>query len=212
MNAIDVPEILPEPDGGPKVQYFTATSLDGFIADEHHSLDWLFEVPHDGADGDDGSWDEFIGRVGPMAMGATTYSWVLKHHPEMLDGPEKWREFYDDRPCWVFTHRELPRIPDIDLTFVQGDVRPVYDEMVAARPGARVWANVWIVGGGDLVGQFDDAGLLDEIWLGLTPVVLGAGAPLLPRRITSERMRFRRATQSGQRVRIVLDVSQRPRT
>jgi dihydrofolate reductase len=200
---MDVPEVPPRT--APKVQYFTATSLDGFIADEHDSLDWLFAVPHDPAEGDDGSWDEFIGGVGPLVMGATTYEWVLRHHPEMLEGPDKWREFYDDRPAWVFTHRSLPRIPGIDLTFVQGPVRPVYDEMVAAHPDA----NVWVVGGGDLVGQFDDAGLLDEVWLGLTPVFLGAGAPLLPRRITSERMSFRRVRQTGQRVRVVLDVSRR---
>jgi dihydrofolate reductase len=199
MNAIDVPETLPDPSG-PRVQYFTACTLDGFIADADNSLDWLFEVPHEG---DDGSWDEFIGPVGSLVMGATTYEWILAHDPEMLDGPDKWREYYDDRPCWVFTHRELPRIPGIGLSFVQGEVRPVYDEIVAARPGA----NIWVVGGGDLVGQFDDAGLLDEIWLGLTPVVLGAGAPLLPRRITSERLRFRTVQRSGQRVRVVLDVS-----
>jgi len=206
MNAVDVPEVLPE-SAGPKVQYFTATSLDGFIADEHNSLDWLFEVPHpDDEEGADGSWEEFIGPVGPLVMGATTYEWVLGHHPEMLEGPEKWREFYDDRPAWVFTHRDLPRIPGVDLSFVRGHVRPVYDAMLAARPGQ----NIWLVGGGDLVGQFDDAGLLDEIWLGLTPVTLGAGAPLLPRRITSERMRFRRVEQDGQRVRVVLDVSRRP--
>jgi dihydrofolate reductase len=199
MNAIDVKETLPSPPG-PRVQYFTACTLDGFIADADNSLDWLFEVPHEG---DDGSWDEFIGPVGSLVMGATTYEWILAHDPEMLDGPDKWREYYDDRPCWVFTHRELPRIPGIGLSFVQGEVRPVYDEIIAARPDA----NIWVVGGGDLVGQFDDAGLLDEIWLGLTPVVLGAGAPLLPRRITSERLRFRTVQRSGQRVRVVLDVS-----
>ncbi len=207
MNAIDVPEVLPDPPADPagvKVQYFTATSLDGFIADERNSLDWLFEVPHSD---DDGSWDEFIGPVGSLVMGATTYEWVLGHDPEMLEGPDKWREYYDDRPAWVFTHRELPRIPGIDLTFVRGDVRPVYDAIVAALPEK----NIWVVGGGDLVGQFDDAGLLDEIWLGLTPVTLGAGAPLLPRRITSERMRFRSVAQTGQRVRVVLDVSRRPK-
>jgi dihydrofolate reductase len=187
----------------PKVQYFTATTLDGFIADEHHSLDWLFVVERDE---DDPSWDEFIGGVGSMAMGATTYEWVLGHEPAMLDGPDRWRSYYDDRPCWVFTHRELPRIPGIDLTFVQGDVRPVYDDMVAARPGK----NVWIVGGGELVGQFDDAGLLDEVRLGLTPVTLGAGAPLLPRRITSERLRLRSVQRSGQLVNLVYDVSRAP--
>ena len=65
-----------------------------------------------------------------------------------------------------------------------------------------------MVGGGDLVGQFDDAALLDEIHMHLTPVVLGAGAPLLPRRITSDRLRFRTAGLSGQRLNVVLDVEQ----
>jgi dihydrofolate reductase len=202
MNAIDVPERVPDPPGV-KVQYYTATSLDGFIADDDNSLDWLFVVERDE---DDGSWEEFIGGVGALVMGATTYEWVLGHEPAMLEGPEKWRSYYADRPCWVFSHRELPRIPDIDLTFVQGDVRAVHDEIVAARPGQ----NVWVVGGGDLVGQFDDAGLLDEIRLGVTPVTLGAGAPLLPRRITSERLRLRSVARSGQMVQTVYDVRRSP--
>jgi dihydrofolate reductase len=181
-----------------KVQYFTACTLDGFIADEHHSLDWLFEVPHDE---DDGTWDEFISGVGPMAMGATTYEWVLEHH-QLLDNPQRWRDFYDDRPCWVFTHRDLPPIPGIDIRFASGDVRPVHDEMVATLPDK----NVWIVGGGDLVGQFDDAGLLDEVWLGMRPVFLGAGAPLLPRRITSKRLSLREVRHSGHQLRLILEV------
>ena len=74
--------------------------------------------------------------------------------------------------------------------------------MVATTAGT----NIWLVGGGDLVGQFDDAGLLDEIHVHVTPVVLGAGAPLLPRRITSERLRFREGSVSGQRFNVVLDV------
>ncbi len=45
--------------------------------------------------------------------------------------------------------------------------------------------NVWLVGGGELVGQFADQGLLDEIHLGVAPVMLGGGAPLLPRRLTA---------------------------
>jgi dihydrofolate reductase len=180
-----------------KVQYYTAATLDGFIADVHNSLDWLFEVPHD--DADESTWDSFIGGVGPMVMGATTYEWVHDRH--LRSRPEQWQEFYDDRPCWVFTHRDLPPTPGVDIRFVSGDVRPAYDEMVATRPG-----NVWVVGGGDLVGQFDDAGLLDEIHVHLTPVVLGAGAPLLPRRITSERLSFREGAVTGQRLNVVLDV------
>jgi dihydrofolate reductase len=51
---------------------------------------------------------------------------------------------------------------------------------MAAAAGDR---NVWIVGGGELAGQFADAGLLDEVIVTIAPVTLGAGAPLLPRRI-----------------------------
>ena len=181
-----------------KVQYFTACTLDGFIADESNSLDWLFEVPH--TDEDD-YWDRWFPGVGALVMGATTYEWMRERH----DLETEWHGFYGDRPGWLFSHRDLPGVPGVDLTFVQGDVRPVYDAVTAAVPGK----DIWVVGGGDLAGQFHDAGLLDEIILGMTPVTLGKGAPLLPRRITSKDMSFRQAELIGQRVRIVLDVGGR---
>jgi dihydrofolate reductase len=183
----------------PRVQYFTACTLDGFIADENNSLDWLFEAPHSD---DEGGWEEFIGGVGPMAMGATTYEWVLDRH-DMLENPQQWRDFYGDRPAWVFSHRDLPPIPTVDIRIVSGDVRPVYDDMVATMPDK----NIWLVGGGELVGQFDDAGLLDEVWLGMRPVFLGAGAPLLPRRITTKRLTLREVRHSGQDLKLILDVA-----
>ena len=163
-----------------KTQYYTATSIDGFIADADNSLDWLFESSN--GDKDD-RFGRFFANVGAMAMGATTYEWVLAHD-RLVDDPEKWREFYGDTPCWVFTHRELPPIPGASLSFVQGDVAPVHERMVAAAAGR----NVWLVGGGELVGRFADQGLLDEILLGVAPVMLGAGAPLLPRSLGADRL------------------------
>ena len=109
-------------------------------------------------------------KVGALAMGATTYEWILDHEGS------KWPY---EVPCWVFTHRELPVVPDAPITFVQGDVEPVYARMVEAA-GNR---NLWVVGGGDLAGQFADAGLLDEVIVSIAPVTLGAGARLLPRRV-----------------------------
>jgi dihydrofolate reductase len=185
--------------GVSRVKYFTACTLDGFIADENQSLEWLFEAPHGH---DDGGWDEFIAGVGPMVMGANTYEWVLEHD-EMLANPQKWHDFYGKRPCWVFTHRALPPIPTVNIRMVSGDVRPVYEEMVATSPKKHIW----LVGGGDLVGQFDDAGLLDEIWLWMRPVFLGAGAPLLPRRITTKRLTLREVRHSGQQLQLILNVA-----
>jgi dihydrofolate reductase len=162
-----------------RTQYFTATSIDGFIADENNSLDWLFESDSKGND----RFGPFLAGVGAFAMGATTYEWVVNHE-RLLDRPEKWREWYGDVPAWVFTHRELPRLAGAAVTFVSGDVRPVHEAMVAVAQGR----NIWLVGGGELVGQFADHGLLDDLILGMAPVTLGSGAPLLPRRLPSSRL------------------------
>jgi dihydrofolate reductase len=54
--------------------------------------------------------------------------------------------------------------------------------------GAAGESNIWLVGGGDLVGQFADRHLLDEILVGVAPVTLGRGAPLLPRRLTAAQL------------------------
>jgi len=184
--------------GVTRVQYFTACTLDGYIADENNSLDWLFEVPHSE---DDGYWDQWFPAVGGLAMGATTYEWMLERYG-MVDRPEEWRRFYGDRPGWVFTHRDLPLIPGVDITLAKGDVVRAYAGMTERLSGS----NLWLVGGGDLVGQFHDARLLDEIILGMAPVTLGRGAPLLPRRITSKELAFDKAELVGQRIRIVVSV------
>jgi dihydrofolate reductase len=65
--------------------------------------------------------------------------------------------------------------------------------MAAAAAGK----NVWLVGGGDLVGQFHDQGLVDELIVSIAPVTLGAGAPLLPRRITTPPLQLREVRAMG---------------
>jgi dihydrofolate reductase len=156
-------------------QYYTATSLDGFIADPANSLDWLFTRKHE----EDGpmNYNDFIAGVGALAMGSTTYEWILDHEFAGKD-PTEWKWPYDI-PCWVLTHRQLPVVPDSRIEFTSAEIPTVHRELTAAA-GDR---NVWIVGGGDLAGQFADAGLLDEVIVSIAPVTLGGGAPLLPRQI-----------------------------
>lgn len=77
-----------------KTQYFTATSADGFIADPDNSLEWLFVVDRGGID----RFGPFMGAVGAMCMGATTYEWVFEHD-RLGDDPKKWQAYYGDTPC-----------------------------------------------------------------------------------------------------------------
>ncbi len=173
-----------------KTQYYTATSIDGFIADADNSLEWLFSIPESpGAEGMKEEYPTFIADVGALAMGSTTYEWIAAY-TGFLDDPSKWDYA---QPTWVFSSRNLPRPEGLDIRFVSGDVRPVHAEMVEAAAGK----NVWIVGGGELVGQFHDHGLLDEVILGVAPVFLGAGAPLLPRKITTPPLELVDVTKYG---------------
>ncbi len=146
--------------------YYTATTLDGFIADDEDSLAWLFVQDQDEAG--PLNYEEFRAGLGAGCMGSTTYEWILDH--------EQGAWSYT-LPMWVFTHRELP--PNEGVTFVRDDVRAVHEQM-AAVAGDK---DIWVVGGGDLAGHFADAGVLDEVVTYVAPVTLGSGRPLLPRRL-----------------------------
>ncbi|NJM43096.1 MAG: dihydrofolate reductase [Brachymonas sp.] len=168
-------------------QYFTATSLDGFIATEDDSLEWLFTL----GDPNESSYPEFIAQVGALAMGSATYEWMLRNAEKVA--AEAGSPWPYTQPTWVFTKRSLPRIEGANLQFVQGDPRLIHPAMRAAA-GDK---NIWVVGGGDLAGQFDDAGLLDEMIIQIGSATLGQGKPLFPRRILGPRLQLQTVRQMG---------------
>ena len=164
-----------------KTIYYTASSLDGYIADADNSLDWLLQFGQPESD-----YEAFIAGVGALAMGATTYEWILANQVRPADGRAAAPWPYQ-QPAWVFTTRSLDGVDGAEIRFARGDVRPVHRAMAEAAHGK----NVWLVGGGELVGQFYDAGLLDEIIVQVAPVTLGGrGAPLLPRVIAKPPLRM----------------------
>ncbi len=148
--------------------YYAASSIDGFIATPEHSLDWLVTRDIDRAG--PMNYDTFIATVGAIAMGSHTYEWIRDHADSVWDY---------DQPCWVFTTRQLEVFGGGDVKFTRTPVREVYAELVEAAAGK----NIWVCGGGELAAKFADEGLLDEVWVQYAPVTLGAGAPLLPRRV-----------------------------
>lgn len=154
--------------------YYTATSLDGYLADEDDSLEWLFaqEIDPEGPM----NYNDFIGGIGAVVMGRTTYEWVCGH---LEHEDEEWAYVM---PTFVFTHGELSSVNDADVRFLSGDVATAHPALVTAA-GDK---DIWVVGGGDLAAQFADAGLLDDVMVSIAPVTLGAGRPLFPRRFDLE--------------------------
>lgn len=150
--------------------YYVASSLDGFIADEHDGLEWLLgqDVDEHGPSG----YAAFIEGIGALVMGSTTYEWILRHEAQ---AGGTWPYSV---PSWVMTTRDLPVMAHADVRFARGDVAGVHGAMTEAAGGR----DLWVVGGGALASAFAAAGLLDEVVVSVAPVTLGAGRPLLPGR------------------------------
>jgi dihydrofolate reductase len=150
--------------------YYTASTLDGFLAAADDDISFLDRVPQPSED----TYTPFIERVGAVAMGRATYEFVLRH----VDAGNAWP--YPQHPVWVFTHRDMLVPVGADARSVRGDVAPVHAEMVTAAQQSGK-PDLWIAGGGDLAAQFYDAGLLDELVITVASWTLGTGKPLLPR-------------------------------
>ncbi|MEU0487952.1 MULTISPECIES: dihydrofolate reductase family protein [Nocardiopsis] len=159
--------------------YNTATSLDGFLATEDHSLEWLFAAEAEGvAQGEsaESEVEEFMKGVGAVLMGATTYEWVHRH-----EGDKDWAY---DMPSWVLTHRELPPFKGAnDIRFAAADsddeLRALHAKVVESAGGK----DLWLLGGGRIAADLARLGLLDEVIVSIAPVTLGSGAPLLAGRV-----------------------------
>jgi dihydrofolate reductase len=164
-----------------RVVYYAAMSLDGFIAESDDTLEWLMGFPgvEPGPEVTpvEGGYDEFYEGVGALVMGSVTYEFVLEHSTTWA---------YAGKPTWVLTSRELPMFEGADdVRFTDAAVTDLYDEMVAAAGDRKLW----VVGGGNVASQFADAGLIDDVWVTVVPVVLGTGKPLFDRRLPGPPMR-----------------------
>ncbi|MEO9328881.1 dihydrofolate reductase family protein [Gordonia aurantiaca] len=160
-------------------RYYTATTLDGFLADDHDSLDWLLGQPID--ENGPMSYDDFFANVGIAVMGYTTYRWLLDN--ELAEG----KPWPYEIPSFVFTHRAIEPVHD-SITVVSGDPAEHRERLLDVSGGK----DVWIVGGGDLAAQFAEAGMLDDMIVSIAPVTLGSGRPLFPRRFDLDLQEFDR--------------------
>lgn len=167
-----------------RVVYYAAMSLDGYIAEADDTIEWLtgFQAvpPAEGVETFDGGYDDFYKEVGALVFGSVTYEWLLEH----IGGGGSWP--YAGKPCWILSSRDLPQPDGVDVKVVNSPVADLFEEMTAAAGDRKLW----VVGGGNVASQFADAGLLDEVWVTVVPVVLGTGKPLFDRRLPGAPMRL----------------------
>ena len=138
---------------------YIASSIDGFIARKDDDISWL--DPYNSPDEDYG-YADFLKTVGAAVMGARTYEQSLLHPERILTGMK----------TYVLTRR-YPRTPGDGTEFWRGS--PAALETKIRKESKK---DVYLVGGGQLISRFLDAGLVDELRLFIVPVLLTEGIPL----------------------------------
>src|SRR6516164_8079669 len=134
-------------------------SLDGYIARPDGSVDFLF-MPKDYSMG------PFFRRIDVAVMGRKTYEMGLK-----LGGGSMSNH---GMKCYVFSRSEDPGERG-GVAFVQDSPR----ELVGALR-ERKGKDIWLMGGGELTRAFLKVDLVDELYLGVVPVLIGEGIPAFP--------------------------------
>jgi dihydrofolate reductase len=148
-----------------QVTIHMAASLDGFIARKDGRVDWM-ETSDEFAGGDTmdpGFVDAFLKTIDCYVMGSRTYETALRFEAEGFG----WS--YGDKPTFVLTHRELPRIRNT-VEFYSGDLAPFVNGRL--RPTFR---NIWFVGGGVVSAECLRLGLADEVRYSILPILIGDG-------------------------------------
>ena len=161
-----------------RTAYYVAMSLDGRIAGPEHDLSFLQTL----AQGPGGyGYDEFIAEIDGLVVGASSWDFMKDY---------AWT--YGERPVWVLTHRdEIQAVEGADMHVFSGDVA----ELIAELEGAGL-EHVWLIGGGNVVGQFLEADRLDELIVTVAPTFLGRGPALADGEFPLRRFRLVRVDRA----------------
>jgi dihydrofolate reductase len=143
-----------------KTALFIASTLDGFIAGKKDDISWLDEFNEPGIDY---GYNNFIKKVRTVVMGRKTYD-VYKKGAEKPDMKQK---------VYVLTSNKDLQPKDANTVIWTKGFKALVKELAKVKSGV-----IWPVGGGKLIGEFINAGFVDEYILFVMPLLLGDGVRL----------------------------------
>lgn len=145
-----------------KVILYIATSLDGYIAREDGDVSWL--DAYQGEKGEDYGYSEFYKSIGTVISGSKTYEVTLS-----LGGADS----FSNKKLYVITRRELEKPAKANIEFYSGDLTRLVKSIKASSD-----KDIWLLGGGKLIGSFVNESLIDEFMIFVVPIILGEGIAL----------------------------------
>jgi len=147
-----------------KIIVSLATSADGYIARSDGSVDWLNRPRTTG----DYGMSAFFKTIDTIIFGRKTYEQSLTFTKKGSGGM-----FSSKTKTYVFTH-DPPEDSESKIEFVNEPIKP-FAQRLRATPGK----DIWMMGGGGIIGSFFDAGELDEFIIHVIPTFIGEGIPLI---------------------------------
>jgi len=156
-----------------KIKLFIATTLDGFIAREDGSLDWLSgsnadspQLEEKPTNENDGGYGEFLSTIDLVVMGRSTYE-------EILGFGVEWP--YSNFRSYIVTSKKNYETKT-DNTYTLNGI----EQNAIAKIKSESKKSIWIVGGGNIITQFLNHDAIDEMTLNVFPIILGKGIRLFP--------------------------------
>lgn len=151
---------------GRKIIVYVAASADGYIARPDGDVEWLNRRPQTV----DYGWSTFYPSIDTILIGRKTYDWALDYQKK-----HKLKKSVFDKKIanYVFS-RKPPRRATPEVKFVSEPVK-AFARRLRSTPGKHIW----MMGGGELIASFLDAGEIDEFDIHVIPVLIGKGIPLV---------------------------------
>ena len=154
--------------------FYGCITLDGYLADKNHGLDWL----HQCATTEETDYEDFYRRMDVTIMGSRTFREAARlEHPE---------DVYPATQNYVFTHSPQPS--RAGFHFVNGDVVEFVKQFDSAK-------NIWVIGGNTLLAPLLEENLVDYLIVQIAPVLLGDGIPLFTQGEALKRFRLDKVKQ-----------------
>lgn len=144
-----------------KLVFYGAITVDGYLARNDHSLDWLFGIEGE----EDIGFDDFLATIDIVLMGRKTYEQILI----LLKDDEEF--LYKGKERYVFSrtlkHTNAP------VKFIDDDI-VTFTKLLKQNSGKRIW----VVGGGEVIYSLLQNKLIDEFIIQIAPSIIGNGIPL----------------------------------
>lgn len=159
------------------VFFYGCITMDGYLADKNHNLDWL----HESGTTEETGYENFYEKMDITIMGKRTFNEI--QNLENVDS------IYSTTKNYVFTHEK--DLSSQEFYPVNGCVTEFVKQIDKGK-------NIWIIGGNTILAPLLDADMVDHMIIQIAPVLLGAGIPLFSQKEVLKQFRLKEVKKYGQ--------------